>query len=70
VAGVVAAAWAAPLSLRQPGRDSRAGGVAMAPARPAIASLHAVHSGKIGDYVAWLYAGLIVLATVLVVQLR
>jgi multicomponent Na+:H+ antiporter subunit D len=70
VATVLAAACVAVLSLRQPGRESLLGHVAVAGCRPAIAALRAAHSGHIGDYVAWMYAGLAVLTAVLGLQLR
>lgn len=38
--------------------------------RPAVAVLHRAHSGHVGDYVAWMFAGLTVLAVVLGMQLR
>ena len=37
--------------------------------RPAVTALHALHSGHIGDYVAWLFAALAVLAGALGMQL-
>lgn len=70
LATVTAAACIGYLSLRQPGRDSRPGRAAIAVLRPGIAALRPAHSGRIGDYVARMYAGLAVLMTVLVVQLR
>jgi multicomponent Na+:H+ antiporter subunit D len=68
--GVLAAACVAVVSLRQPGRGSLLGHVAVAGFRPAITALRAAHSGHIGDYVAWMYAGLTGLATVLLLQLQ
>jgi multicomponent Na+:H+ antiporter subunit D len=70
VATVLAAVCVAVLSLRQPGRDSLLGRAATAGCRPAIAALRAAHSGHVGDYVAWMYTGLAVLAAILGLQLR
>jgi multicomponent Na+:H+ antiporter subunit D len=69
VAGVAAAACVAVLSLRQPGLNSRPVRPAIAALRPGIEALRAAHSGKIGDYVAWMYAGLAVLIMALQFQL-
>ncbi|ORW08676.1 hypothetical protein AWC14_23115 [Mycobacterium kyorinense] len=38
--------------------------------RPAVAVLHRVHFGHVGDYVAWMFAALSLLAAVLGLQLR
>ncbi|GAA4216820.1 complex I subunit 5 family protein [Actinocatenispora rupis] len=45
---VAAVAVAAPAALRRPART----------VRPAVDVLHRLHSGHVGDYVAWLFAGL------------
>lgn len=70
VAGVLAAACVAVVALRQPGRDSQFGHAAANGIRPVIAALRSAHSGHIGDYVAWMYTALAVLAGVLMLQLR
>jgi multicomponent Na+:H+ antiporter subunit D len=46
---------------RMPGALRRAAGTA----RPVIAAVHQVHSGHIGDYVAWLFTGIAGLAALL-----
>jgi multicomponent Na+:H+ antiporter subunit D len=38
--------------------------------RPGLARLRALHSGHVGDYVAWLTAGVAVIAVVFGVTLR
>jgi len=38
---------------------------AFSPARPVLTGLHRLHSGHIGDYVAWLFAGITAVATLI-----
>ncbi|MGE2814562.1 complex I subunit 5 family protein [Mycobacterium heidelbergense] len=68
VIGTVAAGGVAYVGLRPPSNALRRGVVAAA--RPAVAVLHRAHSGHVGDYVAWLFAALPVLAGVLALQIR
>ncbi|MEZ0362199.1 complex I subunit 5 family protein [Mycobacterium sp. pUA109] len=66
VLGALAAAGVAVVALRHPGGRSPLSRVS----RPAITALHRVHSGHVGDYVAWLFVALAVLAGALAGQLR
>jgi multicomponent Na+:H+ antiporter subunit D len=38
---------------------------AFSPARPVLTGLHRLHSGHIGDYVAWLFAGITAVAALI-----
>lgn len=67
VLGVVAAAGVAAIAVRDNGSLRRA---TVTVSRPAVAVLRSVHSGHIGDYVAWLFAALPVLAAALSLPLR
>ncbi|OHU99711.1 complex I subunit 5 family protein [Mycobacterium talmoniae] len=68
VLGVAAAAGVAVVALRRgPSLLTR---IAVTASRPAIAALHRVHSGHVGDYVAWMFVALAVLAGALAGQLR
>jgi multicomponent Na+:H+ antiporter subunit D len=70
VVGVLAAACVAVVALHQQHNDSPVRRVTAAVARPAIAALRGAHSGHVGDYVAWMFAALTVLAAAVGVQLR
>lgn len=66
--GVLAAAGLAGIALRDNSSPLRRATAAIG--RPAVTALHGVHSGHIGDYVAWMFAALTVLVAVLGLQLR
>jgi multicomponent Na+:H+ antiporter subunit D len=70
VAGVLAAVCLAVVALHQQDSSSPLRRIGVAVARPALAALRGAHSGHVGDYVAWMFAGLTVLAAVLGLQLR
>ncbi|WP_211281198.1 complex I subunit 5 family protein [Mycobacterium angelicum] len=66
ILGVIAAAGVAFVGLRPPANAMRR--VVAAASRPVVTVLHGAHSGHIGDYVAWMFAALTVLAAALAVQ--
>lgn len=70
VLGVLAAGLVAAVALRPPADGSQLRHLTTAVSRPAIAALRGAHSGHVGDYVAWMFAALTVLAGVLSLQLR
>lgn len=49
-------------------RITASGGLRLAAARPLAGALHRAHSGHIGDYVVWLFAGLAALTVLLRLQ--
>jgi multicomponent Na+:H+ antiporter subunit D len=70
IIGVLAAACVAVVALRQPDGASSVRRVSAMVSRPAIAALRGAHSGHIGDYVAWMFAALTLLAAAVGLQLR
>lgn len=66
--GVLAAACVAAIALRD--NTSSLQRASAAVARPAVVALRRAHSGHVGDYVAWMFAALTVLAAVLGLQLQ
>lgn len=66
--GVLVAAGVAVTGLHDNGSPLRRATVVVS--RPAVAVLRSVHSGHIGDYVAWMFAALAVLAAALSLQLQ
>lgn len=68
VVGVLVAAGLAGIALRDNSSPLRRATAVVS--RPAVTALHSVHSGHVGDYVAWMFAALAVLAAVLGLQWR
>ncbi len=70
IAGASAATGVAAAGLRTPHIGSAWRRAAAAVSRPAVTALRNVHSGHVGDYVAWMFTALATLAAVLGLQLR
>jgi multicomponent Na+:H+ antiporter subunit D len=68
IVGVLAAVGIAVLALSARVRNPSAGHVMVAASRSVVATLHSVHSGHVGDYVAWMFVALAALAGALGLQ--